>query len=271
MSISGVQDKISLKLVRGKLLPVERDGEYILKPVPSLIIPKYVKDVPANEHLTMQIASQVFGISTAANACLYLKDDSMAYITRRFDYREGSKIAQEDFCQLSSRSPETHGKNYKYDGSYEELGRIIKRYCKAHMVEMEKLYRLIAFNYLFSNGDAHLKNFSLHETPYGDYVMTPAYDLICSSMHFPDESRTALDMFDNYETSSYLRNGYYGREDLLMLAEMYGIQKPRAVKVIESYAEKASEVTQLISRSFMSDEAKEDYYRRFKDRLNAVS
>ena len=30
MSISGIQDKISLKLVRGKLVPTEKDGEYIL-------------------------------------------------------------------------------------------------------------------------------------------------------------------------------------------------------------------------------------------------
>ena len=29
----------------------------------------------------------------------------------------------------------------------------------------------------------------------GDHVLTPAYDLLCSSMNFPDESRTALDLF----------------------------------------------------------------------------
>ena len=91
---------------------------------------------------------------------MFLKDQSMAYITRRFDYRDKAKVGQEDLCQLSSRSPDTHGKNYKYDGSYEEVGRILKRFCKAQVVEIEKLYRLIVFNYVFSNGDAHLKNFS---------------------------------------------------------------------------------------------------------------
>lgn len=271
MSISGVQDKISLRLTRGNLDPVESNGQYMLKPVPSLIVPKFLQDVPANEHLTMQIAAQVFNISTAANACVFLKDQSMAYITRRFDYRGETKVPQEDFCQLSYRSPETHGKNYKYDGSYEELGRILKKLCKAQVVEIEKLYRLIVFNYVFSNGDAHLKNFSLYETSYEDYVLTPAYDLICSSLHFPNENRTALDLFDDYESPFYKTNGYYGREDFLKLAEMYEMRPSRAEKFLVDFAAKKSQVTELIRRSFLSDAAKEDYERRYNDRLNAIS
>ncbi|OVE74042.1 hypothetical protein BVX94_01815 [bacterium B17] len=271
MSISGVQDKISLRLTRGNLVPVESDGQYILKPVPSMVVPKFLEDVPANEHLTMQLASQLFNISTAANACVFLKDQSMAYVTRRFDYRGKTKVAQEDFCQLSSRSPDTHGRNYKYDGSYEELGRNLKRFCKAQVVEIEKLYRMIVFNYVFSNGDAHLKNFSLHETPYGDYVLTPAYDLICSSLHFTNESRTALDMFDDYESSFFKENGFYGREDFLKLAEMYEMQQSRVERILEDFIVKKSKATELISKSFLSDGAKEDYERRYHDRLKTMN
>lgn len=172
---------------------------------------------------------------------------------------------------MSSRSPDTHGKNYKYDGSYEELGRILKRFCKAQVVETEKLYRLIVFNYIFSNGDAHLKNFSLYETLYGDYVLTPAYDLICSSMHFSSESRTALDLFDDYESSFFKTNGYYGKEDFLKLAEMYEMKPSRAEKFLMDFAAQKSQVTDLIYRSFLSDAAKEDYEQRYSDRLNAIS
>jgi hypothetical protein len=32
------------------------------------------------------------------------------------------------------------------------------------------------FNYLFSNGDAHLKNFSLLESSKGDYFLSPLYE-----------------------------------------------------------------------------------------------
>lgn len=270
MSISGVQDKISLKLVRGQLLPTEQNGEYILKPVPTIDVPRLKNDIPANEHLTMQIAMQVFGIPTAVNTVIPFADGELAYLTRRFDRRGGMAIGQEDFCQLSNRTEETAGKNYKYDGTYEEVGRILKKYCKAYRVEVEKLYARIVFNYVFSNGDAHLKNVSLFESAFGDYILTPAYDLLCTSLHFPDEARTALDMFDNFETESFRQNAFYRRPDFLKLAELYGMDISRAEQVLQRFAEHSDAVVAMVGRSFLTDEAKTDYLHRYDDRIRAL-
>ena len=271
MSISGVQDKVSLKLVNGELVPTDTGGEYILKPIPSAIIPAFRDDVPANEHLTMQMAAQVFGITAAVNALVYLKDGEPAYLTRRFDRQGGRKIPQEDFCQLGGRTDEIHGKNYKYDANYEELGRILKQFCPAYPVEVEKLFRRILFNYVFSNGDAHLKNFSLFMTEEGDHVLTPAYDLLCSSMHFPEESKTALDLFDNYESEFFKLNGFYGAEDFLKLAELYGIRLKRAERFIAVYGEFRNKAESMIENSFLSEAGKREYLRRFRDRLRAIN
>ena len=270
MSISGIQDKISLKLVRGRLLPTEKDGEYILKPVPSADIPRFKSDVPANEHLTMQIASQVFGIPTAVNAVIHFADGELAYITRRFDRRDGNKIPQEDFCQLSNRSEQTRGKNYKYDGTYEEVGRILQQFCKAYPVEVEKLFARIAFNYVFSNGDAHLKNFSLYGSEFGDYIVTPAYDLICTSLHFPEEGRTALDLFDSYESKHFRQNALYGRSDFLHLAEICGMNMARAERMLDQFQSREDVVIELIRRSFLGETAKVDFRTRLGDRLQAI-
>lgn len=38
----------------------------------------------------------------------------------------------------------------------------MKKYVSAYLIEIEKYFRVIVLNYLFSNGDAHLKNFSLY-------------------------------------------------------------------------------------------------------------
>ena len=270
MSISGVQDKISLKLVRGQLLPTEQNGEFILKPIPTVDVPRLKNDIPANEHLTMQIAAQVFGISTAVNTVIPFADGELAYLTRRFDRRGGTAIGQEDFCQLSNRTEDTAGRNYKYDGTYEEVGRILKQYCKAYRVEVEKLYARIVFNYVFSNGDAHLKNFSLFESEFGDYILTPAYDLLCTSLHFPDEARTALDLFDNFETESFRQNAFCRRPDFLKLAAFYGLDISRAEQVLQRFAEHSDAVVAMVGRSFLSDEAQADYLRRYHDRMLAM-
>ena len=271
MSISGVQDKISLRLVRGKLVPTERDGTYILKPVPTADVPKLKADIPANEHLTMQVAAQVFGIATAINTVVRFANGELAYLTRRFDRRGGVKIGQEDFCQLSNRTEETVGRNYKYDGTYEEVGRILRQYCKAYRIEVEKLFARIVFNYVFSNGDAHLKNVSLFESEFGDYILTPAYDLVCTSLHFPNEARTALAMFDSFETESFRRNAFYKRPDFLRLAEIYELDMSRAERCLQGFADREAAVGRLIDRSFLTDEARRDYRRRYRDRLRAIA
>ena len=272
MSISGVQDKISLKLLNGKFIPVNSGGEFILKPTPSAIIPSFPDDVPANEHLTMQIAEQVFKITTAINTCVYLHNGEKAYLTKRFDrHQDGSKILQEDFCQLLGKSEDSHGPNYKYGGSYEELGHLLKKFCPAYKVEVEKLFRIILFNYIFSNGDAHLKNFSLYQITDGDHILTPAYDLLCSSMHFPNESRTALEMFNSFESEYFKQNGFYGRMDFLKLAELYLMKETRVEKILQAYKDSTNAVKAMIERSFLSAPAKNEYLSRFQDRMKTIN
>lgn len=219
----------------------------------------------------MQVASQVFGITAPPNALVRFADGELAYIVKRFDRRDGQKIGQEDFCQLSNRSEETAGRNYKYDGTYEEVGRILRQYCKAYRVEVEKLFARIAFNYVFSNGDAHLKNFSLFRSAFGDYVLTPVYDLLCTSLHFPNESRTALELFDAFESESFRQNAFYKRTDFLKLAELYGIASDRAGKVLQRLSEGHATAAGLITRSFLSAEAKDDVLERLHDRLRAIA
>lgn len=270
-SISGMQDKISLKLVKNGLKPTTIDGEYILKPVSELMVPQFQNDIPANEHLTMQIAKQVFKINTAENAMIAFQDGELAYITKRFDRQNNEKLRQEDFCQLMGKSSETHGKNFKYAGSYQEAGNVIKQFCSAAKIEIEKLFNRIIFNYVFGNGDAHLKNFSLIETANEDFILSPAYDLINTNIHFPNETRMSLDMFNNFESDFFKNNGFYGKEDFLKLAEFYGIKKFRAMKMIDQIAEKQDGVINLIKASFLGEEAKIEYNNIIEDRLKAIS
>lgn len=272
-SISGVQDKVQLKRVRGGFAVVESGGDYILKPVPRNTYAELASDIPANEALTMDIAEKVFRVKTAEHELVEMKDGEYAYLTRRFDRRGGERVQQEDFCQLAGRSPETHGENYKYDASYEELADLVRRYCPAAAVENPKVFFLILFNYVFANGDAHLKNFSLYRSEQGDYVLTPAYDLLNTSVHFPNEpTATGLDFFaDGHFTAAYETLGFHSSADFIELGRTFGVAEDEVREQLVMFAERRAAVERMLAESALSDEAKARYLFRFHDRLRAIA
>ena len=272
-SISGVQDKVQLKRIRGKFVVVDSGGDYILKPVPRNTSAELAADIPANEAVTMDIAGRLFGIKVAEHELVEMKDGEKAYLTRRFDRRGGEPIQQEDFCQLAGHSPETHGENYKYDASYEELAELVRRFCPAAAVENPKVFFIIMFNYVFANGDAHLKNFSLYRSEQGDYVLTPAYDLLNTSVHFPGEpTATGLDFFaDGHFTAAYETLGFYSSTDFIELGRAFGVAEDEVRGQLAMFAERRDAVEKMLDESALSNEAKTRYLLRFHDRLRAIA
>ena len=272
-SVSGVQDKVQLRRVRGGFEVVESGGDYILKPVPRNTSAELAADIPANEALTMDLAGRLFGIRTAEHALVEMKDGEPAYLTKRFDRRGGEPILQEDFCQLAGRSPETHGPNYKYDSSYEELAGLMRRYCPAWAVENPKVFSIVLFNYVFANGDAHLKNFSLFRSEQGDYILTPAYDLLNTSVHFPNEpSATGLEFFaDGHYSAAFERLGFYSSADFVELGAAFGVPEGEVREWIAGYAARQEAVERLLAASRLSSEAKARYLAKFRDRLRAIA
>lgn len=269
LSISGVQLKYSLRLENNKLVLSERDGQYILKPIPPTVEIEKNDQAPENEHLTMQIASQVFGIKTAANALIYFQDGTPAYITRRFDIKpNGSKYLQEDMAQLSGRTRQSHGNDFKYDSTYEEVGNLISRYAAAALPSLEVFFKVVLFNYIFSNGDAHLKNFSLVQTDMGDFALSRAYDLMSTALHTPGEGQTALDLYNGYtESEFYSIYGVYGQQAFRDLAVKLGIPTIRIARLLNELLSSKDKVHDMIDNSYLSKESKEIYRHNYERRL----
>jgi serine/threonine-protein kinase HipA len=273
LSISGIQTKISLVLRAGRLEMTEAGGQFILKPIPQGEF-RHLEAVPINENLTMQIARQVFGLRVAENALVEFEDGEVAYLVRRFDVQEdGTRLLQEDFAQIAERSAESHGRNYKYDFSYEEIGELIRKHVAAYPVEMEKFLQLVVFNYLIHNGDAHVKNFSLIRNEQGgDYTLTPAYDLLNTRLHVPHETRTALALFkDDFQTESYQANAFYAYDDFQELAHRLGLHAARFQRFMRSAVSKEREIVALIDRSTLSEECKQLYKDHVRDSMRALS
>ena len=76
---------------------------------------------------------------------------------------DGSKVYQEDFCQLSELPPSA-----KYDGSGEGCAKIINRFASEPSIDLLRLFEQLVFSWWVGNGDLHLKNLSLMVDRSGD-------------------------------------------------------------------------------------------------------
>jgi len=275
ISVSGVQEKLSAIVDKGKvcLTPEGVQGRYIIKPAPD---DKRLNDrhqIPANEHLTMQIARQVYGMTTAENALIFFKDGEPVYITRRFDVQnDGTKIKQEDFASLSQKTSETHGKHFKYTGSYAGLVGLFQKYVAAWQIEVCKFFRLIVFNYLFANGDAHLKNFSLQQSENGDYMLSPAYDLLNSSLHIRDDDFALEGGLFGKELFSeiYRQKGHPCQDDFAVFGKITGIPDIQIKKILTDFLSSQPLVYDLTERSFLNEKLKRMYIRSYEERLQRL-
>lgn len=272
MSISGMQDKISVRLYRGVLSAVETGGTHLLKPIPSTRF-ALVDDTPANEALTMLLARQA-GISTAAHGLVRLADGELAYITRRFDrLADGSRVLQEDLGSLAEMTPATHGDHWKYNATYETLGRLIEKYCSASLRDRIEFVHRVIFCFVIGNGDAHVRNFSVLRDRDGLTQLSPAYDLLCTRIHLPNDEDLGLGVLagelDGQFSSRYETLGFYTSADFIELGTRLGITPATVGRLLARYLDPAwgQVVADYVSRSFLSDTAQVRYVATVNDRL----
>ena len=270
ISLSGVQPKASLVLLNGQLQQPSADerGQYILKPAPTSYTLLERKYCPANEHLSMQLASQIYHIETAANAICFFRDGEAAYVCRRFDVApDGSKYQQEDFASLGGLTKANGGADYKYSNlSYEECAQLIQKYTTASAIEVLKFFRIVVFNYLILNDDAHLKNFSLINRGDGEYHLSPAYDLVNTSLHLYEPRIFALDKGLFSEGMQLTDTHTITRRDFEEFGRRIGLA-PRIIKrELDFFSAEQPLAQSLINRSFLSDPLKLRYWQSYNYR-----
>ena len=274
VSLSGVQPKAGLIIKDNQLVrPSEQErSRYILKPAPSSYALLERKDCPANEHLSMQLASQVYHIETAPNALCFFSDGEQAYITRRFDVApDGSKYQQEDFASLAGLTKAHGGSDYKYSNlSYEECAEIIGKYTTAPSVEILKFFRMVVFNYLILNDDAHLKNFSLINRGDGEYHLSPAYDLINTSLHLYEPRIFALDKGLFHEGMHLTDTRTVTRVDFEEFGRRIGLATRLVKRELDNFATEQPLAKELINRSFLSDKLKKYYWQSYNYRRTTL-
>ena len=202
-SLAGVQMKFSMKHRDGRyLLPVSSTlgdgqelGDWIIK-TPSTRHPW----VPLNEYTAMQLA-RLAGVEIPEIRLVPLADleglppinlpqETYAFAIRRFDRSEQQRIHTEDFAQILFKYP-----HEKYSSAnYEQLGRILYRFTGRGLVNVQQLARRLLVNLLLANGDAHLKNWTLHYPDRQTPELAPAYDILTTKAYIADEQEASLNL-----------------------------------------------------------------------------
>jgi len=169
--------------------------EYIIKTwgaeYPELVL---------NEYFCLQ-ALQAAGINTPN---VRLSDNNKFLLVERFNINQstGGYYGFEEVLTLLGKD-----RKEKYNGSYEQVAKIIYDVVDNKNESMEALYKTIVMSYLLKNGDAHLKNFGvLYDEDMTNIRISPSYDVVntCVYLH---RDKPALTLFG--------KKIWFGRKELI--------------------------------------------------------
>jgi len=138
-----------------------------------------------NEFFMMRLA-QACGLSSATTS-IVTAGSAYGLAVERFDRLRQpgcvARLGQEDFCQALSVMPQ---EKYEADGGpgFEQLFQTTLLYASSPREDLRQLMRVLLFNYLIGNCDAHAKNFSLvRDLSSGSLRLAPAYDLVSTTFY----------------------------------------------------------------------------------------
>ena len=261
LTIPGVQKKLSVKLSAVETNQGQKrltiigflQGTHILKPNCE----EYAF-MPEVEHFNMRSA-QLCGIETAIHALLPVKNNNIAYLCKRFDRHGAKKIAVEDACQLSGKLSKE-----KYNGSYEALAKIIRKYSSNPGDDCLKLFDIVLHAFITGNADMHWKNFSLMTDDKNYIHLSPAYDLLSTYLLISnDKEELALSL------NGKKRNLRY--KDWLVFAKNLQIPERVVIRRIEYFVKKQAAIEKCCQESFMPESYQEIFLTMMNERIERLN
>ncbi len=245
--ISGVQPKV--------LVPDAADSK-ATGVFPDLIVKSGGDEYPElalNEFLCMS-AAKLAGIPVPD---FWLSQDRQLFILQRFDLSsDGSRLGFEDMATLSGQDQDPYG-NYKYQGSYEELARIIQYFSSHPQEDLAGFFAMVALSVMIRNGDAHRKNFGmLYTYPGSEVSLAPAYDLVSTQLYPLLNLRTGEEKIDRSMALKMAKSRSYPLQtDLLQFGrQTCNVYNPEQVleRLANGMQESLREYRTLCSAAFFS-------------------
>ena len=189
LSLAGAQDKLPVYLKGTHFYLPKNSGSattHIIKPINAGFT-----DIPRNEAFCMELAKRT-GFPVPNSKIMKIGGHEL-FVVNRYDRqvfnKEIVRIHQEDFCQAMGYPVE---RKYQETGGpgFLECRELIDEYLSNKGVTNRLLFiRMMIFNYIIGNHDAHGKNFSiLHDN---EFELAPFYDLV-STQVYPLDNKFAM-------------------------------------------------------------------------------
>ncbi len=206
LSLAGVQDKLAVGMVDGKIALVRGSTPttHILKPVLEGI-----EDSVHNEVFCLRLAKRV-QIETPQAEIRWI-GQLPYFLIERYDrihhVHNIERLHQEDFCQILSKPPEI---KYEREGgpNVKQCLDVLGLYSAQPAIDQMSFIRRLIFNYLIGNADAHGKNYSMLFK--GTYPqLAPAYDILSTAVYPDLSSKMAMKIGGKYDPDLVFARHWY--------------------------------------------------------------
>jgi serine/threonine-protein kinase HipA len=206
--------------------------------------------VALNEHLCMQVASRVM-----PTAKTEVSDDGQALVVHRFDVDEHGQPhwGMEDFCSLLGLRPAA-----KYDTTWERIAKAVRDHVPGaqRLDTYRQLATTLLLTYALRNADCHAKNLALLYTRRADVHLSPAYDMLTTSVYAGFQHNPPGIEFMGKKTWAP------GKNLQKFIAATFGIQPKEQQHMLQAISDAVADVGPLVRQAMAQHPGFEDIGKR---------
>ena len=206
--------------------------------------------VALNEHLCMAVARRVMPTATTQ-----ISDDGQALVVHRFDVDAHGQAhwGMEDFCSLLGLRPAA-----KYDTTWERIARAVRDHVPGpqRLQTYRQLATTLLLTYALRNADCHAKNLALLYTCRGDAHLSPAYDMLTTSVYAGFQHHPPAIEFMGKKTWAP------GKNLQKFIAATFGIQPKEQHSMVEAISDAVADVAPLVRQAMAQHPGFEDVGKR---------
>ena len=206
--------------------------------------------VALNEHLCMQVVGRVMPAAKTE-----VSDDGQALVVHRFDVDEHGQAhwGMEDFCSLLGLRPAA-----KYDTTWERIAKAVRDHVPGaqRLETFRQLATTMLLTHALRNADCHAKNLALLYSSRADVHLSPAFDVLTTSVYAGFKHNPPGIEFMGKKTWTP------GKNLQKFIAATFGVQPKEQQQMVQAICDAVADVGPLVRQAMAQHPGFEDIGKR---------